>query len=194
MSLADELLADLDGLSDGGASEEEQDNATISGPSGTASGSGSMMPPPLPAGKGKRSADAMDGQDGNGAAEDDDAEDDDMDGALENGQSATGYVPEGGVRPADELDSEDVEGLDLAEVEDVKSVAKLLEGKRLNETLEQIKYYEKNPTDMTATGGPIEENPEYALIVTANNLSVEVDNELLMVHKVCRRLRALRTR
>jgi len=28
------------------------------------------------------------------------------------------------------------------------------------------------------------DNPEYALIVSANNLSVDVDNEILVVHKV----------
>lgn len=27
-------------------------------------------------------------------------------------------------------------------------------------------------------------NPEYSLIVAANNLSVEIDNEILVVHKV----------
>lgn len=28
------------------------------------------------------------------------------------------------------------------------------------------------------------DNPEYALIVKANNLSVDIDNEILIVHKV----------
>lgn len=28
-------------------------------------------------------------------------------------------------------------------------------------------------------------NPEYDLIVTANNLSVELENEIMLVHKVC---------
>lgn len=31
---------------------------------------------------------------------------------------------------------------------------------------------------------PIHSNPEYNLIVQANNLSVDVDNEILVVHKV----------
>lgn len=38
----------------------------------------------------------------------------------------------------------------------------------------------------SSTGGPLEENPEYHLVVTANNLSVEVDNEMLLVHKFIR--------
>ena len=31
---------------------------------------------------------------------------------------------------------------------------------------------------------PAHQNPEYNLIVQANNLSVDVDNEILVVHKV----------
>ena len=31
---------------------------------------------------------------------------------------------------------------------------------------------------------PAHSNPEYNLIVQANNLSVDVDNEILVVHKV----------
>lgn len=32
---------------------------------------------------------------------------------------------------------------------------------------------------------PAHLNPEYNIIVQANNLSVDVDNEILVVHKVC---------
>lgn len=39
---------------------------------------------------------------------------------------------------------------------------------------------------MSSTSGPLEENPEYHLVVTANNMSVEVDNEILLVHKFIR--------
>lgn len=38
----------------------------------------------------------------------------------------------------------------------------------------------------SSTGGPLAENPEYHLVVTANNMSVEVDNEILLVHKFIR--------
>ncbi len=31
---------------------------------------------------------------------------------------------------------------------------------------------------------PAHSNPEYSLIVQANNLSVDVDNEIMVVHKV----------
>lgn len=108
MSLADTLLADLDGLSDG----EEAPQA---------SSSSSMLPPPLPV---KRSlADDLD---------------DDLDGDLkmEDGSSAVGFVPEGGVRPAEELDEEEVNATDLAGIEDVSKVARLMSGNKLKEILE----------------------------------------------------------
>ena len=38
----------------------------------------------------------------------------------------------------------------------------------------------------SSSSGSLEENPEYSLIVSANNLSVEVDNEILLVHKFIR--------
>ena len=39
---------------------------------------------------------------------------------------------------------------------------------------------------MSSRSGSLEENPEYSLVVTANNMSVEVDNEILLVHKFIR--------
>jgi U4/U6 small nuclear ribonucleoprotein PRP31 len=40
-------------------------------------------------------------------------------------------------------------------------------------------YSKKPPTDMATA-----ESPEYKLIVEANNIAVEIDNEILVVHKV----------
>lgn len=165
MSLADELLADLDGLSDDGhVSEQETTAQPEAGPSKPR---------------------AVEGDNN------EDEEDEDMDqgnveaGAkLADGTSATGYVPSGGVRPADELDRDEVEGMNLQVVEDVESVVKLHRSRKLLETLEQIEHFVKEPSDTSIEAGPIEENPEYSLIVASNNLSVEVDNELLLVHKV----------
>lgn len=38
---------------------------------------------------------------------------------------------------------------------------------------------------MGSSSLPAYANPEYNLIVTANNLSVELENEIMVVHKVC---------
>lgn len=135
MSLADALLADFDGLSDDGGPSDNEDNAPVASSSTSmappkASPFGSMGPPPLPtklvAGQ-KRLAEALDG----GPTGDDDDDDDAM-----AGDGAIGFVPEGGVRPAEELDAEDVENTDLTKVEDVSKVSKLVNGRRLREVLE----------------------------------------------------------
>ncbi len=34
------------------------------------------------------------------------------------------------------------------------------------------------------TFGPVEDDPEYRLILSANNFIVEIDNELFIIHKV----------
>jgi U4/U6 small nuclear ribonucleoprotein PRP31 len=127
MSLADELLNDLDGLSDdAGLSETEEQ--PVAGPST------SMGPPPVPSRK--------------RAAEDDDNDDEDEEMAAEgaglvsegaklaDGTSAVGFVGVGGVRPADELDREEVEGMNLKVVEDVETVVKLHKSKKLTQALE----------------------------------------------------------
>lgn len=121
MSLADALLADLDGLSD--------DEARSPSPGPEASSS-SMPPPGLP-NKGKRPASAMEVDDGEGGENED--EGDGM--KLEDGTSAVGFVPEGGVRPADELDKEEVEKTDMKGVEDVKKVARLAGSQKLRDVL-----------------------------------------------------------
>lgn len=215
MSLADELLNDLDGLSDGDEAPEQTSEHAAS-----TSKVGDMGPPALPSDR-KRKAEIE--------ARNDDDEDDDLDNALggtgeadspnegedgdeasttmKDGSSATGYVGAGGTRPADELDREEVEGMDLKDVDDVESVVKLHRSRKLLDTLQvgqkgqrssrlprtdsiisfllqRIEYYTANPEDTSVEAGPVEENPEYALIVQSNNLSVEVENELLLVHKV----------
>lgn len=186
MSLVDDLLNDLDGLSDDGGVISESEQQDQGGPSGTSHqndfGNSSSK---------KRSAPDDDGTP--------DGEDEEMDqgnvesGAiLEDGTSATGFVPMGGTRPAEELDREEVEGMNLVAFDNVESVVKLHKSRKLQDALQKIDHYIKEPSDTSIEAGPIEENPEYSLIVTSNNLSVEVDNELLLVHKFIRDHYAIR--
>lgn len=137
MSLADALLADFDGLSDDGAPSDNEDNAPVASSSTSmappkSSPFASMGPPPLPtkliAGK-RRLAEALDGR----PTGDDEDDDDAMDG---DGDVKVGFVPEGGVRPAEELDAADVEKTDLTKVEDVSKVSKLVNGRRLREVID----------------------------------------------------------
>ena len=63
----------------------------------------------------------------------------------------------------------------------VRSIAKLWDSTQLKRVLTSIEQY------MVSTRkdlyGPIEEDPEYKLIVEANNLTVEIDSEINIIHK-----------
>ena len=117
MSLADELMNDLDGLSDdGGPSDSEQPTA---GPSSATGGEATAS---------TSKVDAEDDADMKALQEEDEDN-------LEGGQSAVGYVPAGGTRPAEELDRDEVEHMNLKTIENVESVVKLHKSKRLQEAL-----------------------------------------------------------
>lgn len=66
----------------------------------------------------------------------------------------------------------------------LSSIAKLVNGTVLPQVLESIKHYSE--LKEREVFGPLEEDPEYKLIVQANNLSVEIDNEISVIHKYLR--------
>jgi U4/U6 small nuclear ribonucleoprotein PRP31 len=138
MSLADELLLDLDGDSDGALSDsDQQQQQPEAGPSTSKSttsngskGGGLMLPPSTLPSKRKVLEDSLD--DANTGGDD---EDDEMNGRGEEEGGGLMAIPEGGVRPAEELDKDAIEQMSLGGVDDVNKVAKLLGAKRLEVVL-----------------------------------------------------------
>lgn len=118
--LADELLADLDGLSGDENEEYPEDEPVPSSSSVTA----------------KRKAGDANLPDGEAAEEEEADEDEEMGEAEREGQEIGSLVLEGGVRPADELDAEDVQAMELGGIEDVTKIAKLEGSKRMAEILQ----------------------------------------------------------
>jgi U4/U6 small nuclear ribonucleoprotein PRP31 len=117
--LADELLADLEGLSGDENLEEEE---TLAGPSNAL----------------KRKAEAADPDDAmsdEGEDDDDEAHAQEAKGADGKAVEVGGLVLEGGMKPADELDAEDVQRMELGAIEDVSKIAKLEGTKRMNDIL-----------------------------------------------------------
>ncbi|KAK6539738.1 U4/U6-U5 snRNP complex subunit prp31 [Orbilia ellipsospora] len=158
MSLADELLADFDDQSDG-EDEKEQDslNTTLDLYSDKANGTSSTR---------------------NGMDIDDDEEDDE--------DEEMGDV---GGRGRDDDDEDQaqakarIEKMQLGKIDDVRSIAKLM--RVLEPVLEKIAYYQAQPMP-TSIVGSVEQNPEYHLIVESNKHSVEIDSEIILVHKFIR--------
>ncbi|PAA69566.1 hypothetical protein BOX15_Mlig022714g1 [Macrostomum lignano] len=69
----------------------------------------------------------------------------------------------------------------------VHSVAKLSDSEQLARVLEQIEAFEAGPKRQASEiQGPVEADPEYQLIVEANNLAVKIDDEIHIIHRYCR--------
>jgi len=68
----------------------------------------------------------------------------------------------------------------------LEEVAKLLTSSRLQDILKRMEEFvdkERKPQELV---GPLEADPEYLLIVEANNIAAEIDDELSIVHKFAR--------
>lgn len=128
--LADELLADLDGLSDDGGDYKEEEQIPAAAPSTSTNGVKRK------AATGS-DAEMSEGEEGEGEGE-----------GENDGQEVGGLVLEGGIKPADELDAEDVQQMELGGVEDVGKIAKLEGSKRMADIL-------KVQSSVLCTGGGV---------------------------------------
>uniref|UniRef100_A0A3B4ADH9 NOSIC domain-containing protein n=1 Tax=Periophthalmus magnuspinnatus TaxID=409849 RepID=A0A3B4ADH9_9GOBI len=88
---------------------------------------------------------------------------------------------EGGL---EDIPEEEME-VDYSKAESVASIAKLRNSKQqFSEIIDKISNY-IGKQRKNSDSGPVEADPEYRLIVAANNLTVEIDNELI-IHKFTR--------
>jgi hypothetical protein len=175
-SYADELLLDLGSGSDGeGDASRSPSPAPAAGPSSAANGGASTQA---------------------AAGDSDDEGDTEM------------QLPEGGTLPAAELDAQTVETMDVSG--SVREVSRLKESSKMKEilkvsaaaplqgkgwwvqqhaesaSLQSIAHFAALPSPEVSQSGVLEDSQEYQLIVRANNLAVDLDNEILIVHKVSR--------
>lgn len=116
--LADELLADLDALSDDEEYKEESTTTT------SAAASSNNL-------KRKATNDDLMSEDEGGEEQ----------GGEGGEQEIGGLVLEGGVKPAEELDAEDVQQMELGSIADVGKVAKLEGSKRMVDILKVNKIH-----------------------------------------------------
>ncbi|CAG8647296.1 17579_t:CDS:10 [Acaulospora morrowiae] len=75
---------------------------------------------------------------------------------------------------------------EMTNVMDVRKVAKLLGSRQMKDVLTKMEQLKNTRRDHNQILGPVEEDPEYKLIVQANNLTVDIDSEILVVHKFIR--------
>ena len=95
------------------------------------------------------------------------------------------------IKEEDEMDTEDVKPskLELEQVpkgHTIFDVAKLQSSEELKDIMKKIDKYSQRVRKPSELLGPVEADPEYLLIVDANNLAAQIDNETGTIHKFAR--------
>ncbi|KAB0795597.1 hypothetical protein PPYR_12436 [Photinus pyralis] len=75
---------------------------------------------------------------------------------------------------------------DTTKINSVKELCKLWNSDQLRTIMKQIKSYGSKPRKASDIIGPVESDPEYQLIVEANNMAADIDGEIVTVHKFVR--------
>ena len=82
------------------------------------------------------------------------------------------------IEPEDEeLEFEEKMEIDV-KVDSVRDLCKLRDSERLKKILVDIEKYSGKVRETAEMIGNVESDPEYQLIVEANNVAVEIDNEV----------------
>ena len=95
------------------------------------------------------------------------------------------------INPEDE-DGEFKEAMELDDIaaesstKSVCTIARLRDNKEFQQTLKQMDAFLSSQRSRDAVQGPVEHDPEYKLIVSANNLTAEIENETSIINKYCR--------
>eukprot|EP01048_Picozoa_sp_COSAG05_P019074 COSAG05_NODE_2911_length_2516_cov_2.661150_3_plen_504_part_00 len=110
---------------------------------------------------------------------------------------ATGTLADDFLADLDELDSgdegeeaeEETQELHTRASSGVKSVARLMESERFLRVYADINRFKEEGAERVVVGA-LEEDPEYKLIIETNQMSAEMDDEMMLVHKFIRDLYA----
>ncbi|KAF6207273.1 hypothetical protein GE061_018514 [Apolygus lucorum] len=90
--------------------------------------------------------------------------------------------------PIPEIKDEEMETeapVDALKVVTLDQLVKTFDSARLQEIVVEIQKY-VGQNGPRAFNGPVEADPEYQLIVEANNLAAEIDNEIIVIHRFVR--------
>lgn len=68
-------------------------------------------------------------------------------------------------------------------VDSVRELCKLRDSDELKRILEELRQFAKKPRNSSEMIGNVESDPEYQLIVQANSVAVEIDNEIVLIHR-----------
>lgn len=72
---------------------------------------------------------------------------------------------------------------DTTQINSVRELCKLRDSEKLASIMAQVKEYSMKSRKNSDIIGPVETDPEYQLIVEANNIAADIDNEVSTIHK-----------
>lgn len=84
------------------------------------------------------------------------------------------------------LSDDDISKYIIREIGDIKKLVRLISSETMDSVLNRIDEYGSAPTPGRMPFGNIEDDPEYRLVVEANALSAEVDQEIILINKFIR--------
>lgn len=75
-------------------------------------------------------------------------------------------------------DVKDIMEQDTTQIASVRELCKLCDSKMLHSILKQIEVYQRKTRKLYDVIGPVETDPEYQVIVEANNVAADIDAEI----------------
>lgn len=80
----------------------------------------------------------------------------------------------------------DIEDIEALNYDDLDNVSKLQKSQRYADIMQKVEAALQNGSDMSSHGMVLEDDPEYQLIVDCNVLSVDIENEIVIIHNFIR--------
>ncbi|XP_022909633.1 U4/U6 small nuclear ribonucleoprotein Prp31 [Onthophagus taurus] len=75
---------------------------------------------------------------------------------------------------------------DTTDISSVRELCKLRDSDHLKSIINQVRLFANKVRKSSDIIGPVESDPEYQLIVEANNTAADIDNEIVVIHKFVR--------
>ncbi|KAG8065666.1 hypothetical protein GUJ93_ZPchr0004g38900 [Zizania palustris] len=86
----------------------------------------------------------------------------------------------------EEIGDDDMPDLESLNYDDLDNVSKLQKTQRYSDIMQKVEDALQKGTDFSNQGSILEEDPEYQLIVDCNALSVDIENEIIIIHNFIR--------
>ncbi|KAK1284648.1 putative nucleolar protein 5-2 [Acorus calamus] len=93
---------------------------------------------------------------------------------------------EGDVGEMEEDANDDMADIEALNYDDLDSVSKLQKTQRYIDIMQKVEDALQKGSEMSSHGMVLEDDPEYQLIVDCNALSVDIENEIIIIHNFIR--------